>query len=536
MKNNWYLSEYSWILYCGIIAAFFFGFGMGSNDLSTSFSTSIGSKSLSIKQVVFLAIVFQSLGGAFLGQVTTAVLSSAITNTTSFENDPELYALGLLCALIMGSFFQIISTFQGKYVSPVQTMIGSIIGFSLVYEGEKSVQWVENLSYTNYKGTIAIMINWIVSPLFSSILCGINFLFCKLLILHKQYSYNRIILLLSTTIYLTTSLNTYFLLTTGVLMNNFKSIKKSKILTITFVFSSFITLCFLLINITYTKLNNKVKVIELPKKSIIFEQKDIEENTIEESKSIEMFDDKTTVSIEIIDSVETLVTNKDDIEKNNEQIDKINNEEVNTNDELITKHLIINTKNLTINGIEYKEEENINEKFDNNIENAFSYLQIYSSICLMFAYGACSIGFILGPLNGIFNVIKKGTIDDSVYIEQTPILLAFCCLSLICGLLFHGKHMIDSTNEKMSGITASRGFVVEISSFYIIMISTQIGLPSSPSQCVIFALLGLGVVEGRKNLKFGTILGLLFSWVYTFIISCLLTAGLFSFTIYSPKK
>ena len=58
-----------WALVAGAILAFLLGFGMGANDVSNAFGTSVGSKALGLKTAYVLACIFETLGAVLVGQL-----------------------------------------------------------------------------------------------------------------------------------------------------------------------------------------------------------------------------------------------------------------------------------------------------------------------------------------------------------------------------------------------------------------------------------------------------------------------------------
>src|SRR6266542_2914770 len=82
--------SYTWMLFVGLIAAFGDGFGIGANDVANSFSTSVGSRSLTLRQACIIAIFTEFLGAFLLGAKTTETIRGGILNVELFMHKPEL--------------------------------------------------------------------------------------------------------------------------------------------------------------------------------------------------------------------------------------------------------------------------------------------------------------------------------------------------------------------------------------------------------------------------------------------------------------
>ncbi|CAM9812642.1 unnamed protein product, partial [Sphacelaria rigidula] len=70
--------QWLWIVIVGAFGAFFAAFGTGANDVANAFATSVGAKTLTIKQAVMLAGVFEFLGAVFLGSHVTKTIRKGI--------------------------------------------------------------------------------------------------------------------------------------------------------------------------------------------------------------------------------------------------------------------------------------------------------------------------------------------------------------------------------------------------------------------------------------------------------------------------
>lgn len=75
-------SQFLWIIVSSF-GAVFAAFGIGANDLTNTFATSVGAKALTIKQAVVLAGVFEFLGAVFLGSHLAKTIRSGIADVST---------------------------------------------------------------------------------------------------------------------------------------------------------------------------------------------------------------------------------------------------------------------------------------------------------------------------------------------------------------------------------------------------------------------------------------------------------------------
>ena len=65
---------YDWIVITGGIFAFIAAMGIGANDVANAFATSIGSRSLTVRQAVMLASIFEAGGAILMGSHVTKTI------------------------------------------------------------------------------------------------------------------------------------------------------------------------------------------------------------------------------------------------------------------------------------------------------------------------------------------------------------------------------------------------------------------------------------------------------------------------------
>ena len=71
------LDQYTWILVFAGFLAFFAAYGIGANDVANAYATSVGAKSLTVRQAVILAAIFEFLGAVTMGSSVAKTIVSA---------------------------------------------------------------------------------------------------------------------------------------------------------------------------------------------------------------------------------------------------------------------------------------------------------------------------------------------------------------------------------------------------------------------------------------------------------------------------
>jgi hypothetical protein len=173
------------------------------------------------------------------------------------------------------------------------------------------------------------------------------------------------------------------------------------------------------------------------------------------------------------------------------------------------------------------------EGFDEKAELVFSYMQVFSAICVIFAHGAGEVGYMSGPLGAIFSIIRSGTLASSSNPPMWTILIG--ALGLIIGLGTYGYSVTRAVGTRLAKLTASRGFAAELSTSMIIMIAAQYGLPTSSSQCITGGIIGIALCEGRRGLNAKFLFSTFMSWVWTMLFVALITGFFFAQGAYAPS-
>jgi sodium-dependent phosphate transporter len=207
---------YLWILIAGGINSFIDACGIGANDLANSFGTTYGSKVLTLTQIVGLASVFEFGGAMLLGAPVTNTLAGSISNVAYFKSQPYVLMYGMLCALAASSTWLFTATYLGLPVSTTHSIVGGIMGFSLVYKGVDGVVWNKSLPDFPYvAGFVPIVISWISSPIISALMSAGFYSLIKYFVFKSTHGVWRSIHLLPFVVFVTFFIESFFILSKG---------------------------------------------------------------------------------------------------------------------------------------------------------------------------------------------------------------------------------------------------------------------------------------------------------------------------------
>ena len=154
------VAEYGFVLLVlACCFGFFMAWGVGANDVSNAMGTSVGSKALTIKQAILVAMVFEFFGAYLAGGQVTETIKNGIVDASVIPAD--LFVLGMMSALLAAGTWLLIASIRGWPVSTTHSIVGAIIGFASVGISADAVNW---------SGLVPIVSSWVVTPFLSGLL------------------------------------------------------------------------------------------------------------------------------------------------------------------------------------------------------------------------------------------------------------------------------------------------------------------------------------------------------------------------------
>ena len=120
------------LLILAIIFGFFMAWGVGANDVANAMGTSVGSKAITIKQAILIAMIFEFAGAYLAGGEVTSTIRKGIIDPAAIAGTPELLVYGMMSALLAAGIWLLVATMMGWPVSTTHTIVGAIVGFASV--------------------------------------------------------------------------------------------------------------------------------------------------------------------------------------------------------------------------------------------------------------------------------------------------------------------------------------------------------------------------------------------------------------------
>ncbi|EDG4678621.1 phosphate permease, partial [Campylobacter jejuni] len=474
-----YISQHQLILFIlASIFGIFMAFNIGGNDVANSFGTSVGAKTVTIKQALIIAAVFELSGAIFAGAEVTKTIRSGIV---IFPNslDPMLFVIIMLAALLSSGVWIFIATKKGLPVSTTHSIVGGIVGASIMM-GLLKFDGIQTLSMIKWSEILRIAISWIASPLLGGIVAYIIYSYIDKKILKPSEKLN----------------------------DDLKNIKKER--------KKFKEEYFL-------NLKTKSQEEQIKELSAIALDEEEQENNFYRNKMKEFKDQEKDIDIysilkthmPIIACIAAAIISAMFLFKG------LNN--VSTLDILQNFWIIgiIGTISyvVTFAIVKIVKKTELNKTTD----RIFSWFQIFTASSFAFSHGANDIANAIGPFAAILDVLKNGTINATSPVPFAA--LAMFGVALVVGLWFLGKEVITTVGSKLATIRPTTGFSAELGASIVILLATQFGIPVSSTHILIGAILGIGVYNKNANWIMMKPIGL--AWIITLPAAGIMAALVF---------
>ncbi|GGF85826.1 inorganic phosphate transporter [Alteromonas lipolytica] len=455
----------------------FMAFNIGGNDVANSFGTSVGAGTLTIKQALAVAAVFEVSGALIAGGEVTDTIRKGIVDLSAFSIEPMQFVYIMMSALLSAAIWLLFATKMGWPVSTTHSIIGGIVGSSvtlgLMISGQEQalalVQWGEI-------GTIAI--SWVVSPVLGGLASyALYYQIKKHILDYNDYASDKL-----------------------------KQVRQQRVRLNEEHKKSFERLSELQ-QISYT--NAMVRDAQALRESD-FAPSDLEseyyqrlykinarKNAIGAHRALENW-------VPVVAALGAAIISSMLLFKG-----------------LKHMHLGLNTLHnylimaMVAAGVWMAIFIFAKSLKRNSLENAtfllFSWMQVFTAAGFAFSHGSNDIANAIGPFAAILDVLRTGEIGSQAAVP-TATMFTFG-VALIAGLWFIGKEVIQTVGHNLTAMHPASGFSAELAAAGVVMLASTLGIPVSSTHILIGAVLGIGLVNHQTN--WGLMKPIALAWVIT---------------------
>jgi PiT family inorganic phosphate transporter len=445
------------------ILAFYFAWNLGANDVANSMGTSVGSKAVTLRQALIIAGILEFTGAVLFGQGVSTTLATEVVNPELFANTPQLLILGMFSVLIACGLWLQIATSQGWPVSSSHAVVGAIAGFSWVAAGVTAVDW------TNI---VRISLAWVITPLVSGSMAALFYTLVKYSILDQL---NPITRLREWIPWLSTALLTIF----GVIV-------------LPTIFESPIFAAIPLPSHDLPLATGAVATFFLS----FISWRQLEKSTREGFPTSPLDSDPpksplirgTLKEVSPLDQGGTL-----------KEVSPLDQGGWGGSGDL---------------------------EITNPVESQLGKFQVISACFVAFAHGSNDVGNAIAPLAVIAYIIHNNSVPLAAF--SVPLwILILGGSGIVAGLAVWGKKVIATIGENIIPLQPSSGFSAEIATATTVLLASRFGLPVSTSHALVGGVVGIGIIQNWRNVRFQTLKSIVLAWLITLPVSAALGSLVF---------
>ena len=463
----------AFLLILAIAFGLFMAFNIGGNDVANSFGTSVGAGTLTMKQALVVAAVFEVSGAVLAGGSVTETVRSGIVDLEGMAIDPLAFALIMMSALLGAAVWLLLATRMGWPVSTTHAIIGGIVGAAVTTGlvtgtgGFAMVQWGEI-------GKIAV--SWILSPLLGGIASFLLFGAIKRRILSPAA---RAIALGS---------------------RGYDDAEDDE-----------------------DDDDEEDDADESWQRHVPASERmtELQQSAFAESAALDLTPGGP--------GAELIEASADLTKKERKAARKVERKAAYHALEKRVPPLAAGAAMLLAAMLVFKGLDNVGLNISigggvlmlvmlalgvwmattifaralkkQSISRAtfimFSWMQVFTACAFAFSHGANDIANAIGPFVAVLDVLKTGQIGAEAAVP-TAALIAFG-VALVSGLWFVGRKVIHTVGTGLTAMHPSSGFAAELAAATIVLLASVLGLPVSSTHILIGAVLGVGIVNHAAN-------------------------------------
>lgn len=450
------------LLVITIAFAVFMAFNIGGNDVANSFGTSVGAGTLSMKQALVVAAIFEVSGAVIAGGEVTDTVRSGIVDLSAISNLQAMdFALIMASSLLGAAVWLLLATRMGWPVSTTHSIVGGIVGAALTVGftthtgGWNMVQW---------GGIGKIAISWVLSPVLGGVVAYILFKSIKSSILvYNERADQRLREIKQERADLRTRHKAWF--------ERLNEIQQ----------------------VSYT--NAMVRDATTMNMGD-YDPSDLESDYFKELERINREKDDVNAHKALDTWVPLLAAFGAIIIGSLMLFKGLDNLDISLS--MLGNVLILTMLAAAVWMAVFIFARSLKRRdLSRSTFLLFSWMQVFTASAFAFSHGSNDIANAIGPFIAVLDVLRTGGISTESAVPGAVMLTLG--IALIAGLWFIGRYVIKTVGSGLTEMHPASGFAAELSAAAVVMGSSLLGLPVSSTHILIGAVLGIGVVNKAAN-------------------------------------
>uniref|UniRef100_A0A060TDG5 Phosphate transporter n=1 Tax=Blastobotrys adeninivorans TaxID=409370 RepID=A0A060TDG5_BLAAD len=581
------LSRYDWIFALITIAFCASAFGNGANDVANSYATSVSARTLTLPQVGLIAMCTEFVGAIALGSHVTKTIKGGIISMDRFEGKPGVLMLAMACAEFGSATWLIIATRFGLPVSTTQTIVGALVGVGLASQAEISWEWK--------KGSVSqTAASWGIAPAISAGFAAVIFMILRLTVLDRKDPFKWALRLIPFYLSVTGAILALFIVIEAPTAPSLEEFGAGKACGIVF---GVLVGCLLLSYVFFVpyihrrvvKGDTRVKFYHLPLGPLLWKENppiyfpsksnsaliDYYENAhYEQEQTADQTHGSEVKSPAIVnpnsqspDATPYITADRVNVEKDPEAImdARLPGSAMDMPQQPKTRHIVTPRERfiepvqhlpkfhpqrlwgyfkfgflhgVTVDAISHSSERVRKahakaKHYDNRVEHLWTYAQVVSAMMMSIAHGSNDVANAVGPWAATYSTWQTSTVDSEA--DTPPWMLAVAGILLGTGFWFFGYHVVRSMGNRITQLSPTRGFSMELGAAITVMLASRLGLPVSTTQCVVGSLIGVAICNGTlAAVNWRQVVFIFSGWVFTLPSAGLIAGLLFLMAVNTP--
>lgn len=569
-------AKYDWILAITTIAFVFSAFGNGANDVANSYATSVAARTLTMPQAGALSVVTEFVGAVGLGGRVTDTIKNGIISIDRFRENggrPGVLMLAMGCAEIGSAFWLMLATKMGWPVSTTQTVVGALIGVGFATESQISWGWK--------KGSVSqVAASWGIAPLIAAAFSALIFGTVKHAVLERQDPFKWAMRLIPFYFAMTGGILALFIVVeapTAPSLEEFGAGKAAGI--ILGVFFGCLVICYIFFMPFFKRKlimkDASLRIWHVPLGPLLLKEdtklywpgkgdkfvtdyyedayagsndSDAGEQNLRQREAHgdpDVIDADLKKPNQLPSDPENSAVDEKKASGNAAAVPGLKRERRSEPYERFiapvahlswfnpakywgyTKWILLQgvTRDVVSHDSEHLRKIHARAaRYDDRVEHLWTYCQVVSAMMMSIAHGSNDVANAVGPWAAVYETYKAGEVSTT---NPTPIwFLVVAGLLLGLGFWVYGYNIMRSIGNKITQMSPTRGFSIELGAAITVLLASRLSLPVSTTQCLIGSSMGVAMMNydmGAVNWR--QLLFIFLGWVAT-LPSAGLIAGL----------